>query len=83
MGHRTRNCINTWQLCGNSANYVCRKAKEAVRLLLSIWSAGDRVSGLAAFKKQYPDAAAFIIGGNGIPLEEFFRANPQELLFKV
>ena len=41
-----------------------------------------RVSGLAAFRKQYPNADAFIIGGNGIPLEEFFRANPQELLFK-
>lgn len=42
-----------------------------------------RVSGLNAFRKQYPKAEAVMIGVNGFPLEEFFRADPQELLLKV
>lgn len=38
------------------------------------------VPGLVEFKKQHPKARAVIVGSGGIPLEEFFLADPAELL---
>ena len=38
----------------------------------------DKLSGLAAFKKKYPNSSAQIIGSTGIPLEDFFE-NPRNL----
>jgi predicted AAA+ superfamily ATPase len=35
-----------------------------------------KISGLAAFKKKYPQATPFLIGSGGTPLEEFFQ-NPK------
>lgn len=31
-----------------------------------------RSSGLARFKQRYPEAKTLLVGGQGIPLEEFF-----------
>lgn len=38
----------------------------------------DKLSGLAAFKKKYPNSSAQFIGSTGIPLEDFFE-NPRNL----
>lgn len=74
--------ITYWRKGKAEVDFVLNAGERVVALEVKSGRQG-RVSGLAAFRKQYPEAAAFIIGGNGIPLEEFFRANPQELLFKV
>ena len=39
-----------------------------------------KVSGLQAFKDGYKKSRVMIIGGNGIPLEEFFTTPPEKLL---
>lgn len=38
-----------------------------------------KAHGLRAFLQRYPDASVQTIGGNGIPLEEFFLNEPAEL----
>lgn len=39
-----------------------------------------RAFGLAAFLKKYPRARPLLVGGNGLPLETFFGADPCDLL---
>jgi len=81
--------LNT--LAGTSATLTYwRKGRDEVDFVVS---AGDRniaievksgktgrVSGLAAFHKLYPSAKTLIVGGNGIPLEDFFRTHPLKIL---
>ena len=40
-----------------------------------------KVSGLDAFRKRYPDARMIVLGGNGIPLQDFF-SRPAEAWFE-
>ncbi|MBM3842856.1 MAG: ATP-binding protein [Verrucomicrobia bacterium] len=37
-----------------------------------------RLSGLAAFRARYPKAKALVLGGEGVPLEEFFQRPPPD-----
>ncbi len=37
-------------------------------------------SGLARFRGRYPEARALLVGGQGIPLEEFFSREPAAFL---
>ena len=41
-----------------------------------------KVSGLEAFRSRYPDAAAIVVGGNGIPLHDFFSTPAEAWLAK-
>jgi hypothetical protein len=36
-----------------------------------------KTAGLAAFRRKFPRARCLLVGGGGIPLEEFFPANPE------
>ena len=37
-----------------------------------------KLPGMDLFRRRYPEARGLLIGGNGIPLDEFFTASPQE-----
>ena len=37
---------------------------------------GGKAPGISAFKKRFPAAKSLLIGGGGIPLEDFFRFDP-------
>ena len=37
---------------------------------------GGKTPGLPAFRKRFPEAKALLIGGGGVPLEEFFKNPP-------
>lgn len=39
-----------------------------------------KASGLMAFRRRHPGARPLIVGSGGLPLEEFFAADPRELL---
>jgi hypothetical protein len=39
-----------------------------------------RLSGLAAFRARYPRAHALAVGGQGIPLDDFFARSPADFL---
>ena len=41
---------------------------------------GGKTGGLAAFRKRYPKAGAWLIGESGVPLAKFF-AEPAEQWF--
>ena len=60
-------------------DFVLHAGKQIVALEVKSGRPG-RISGLAAFRKQYPNAITVIIGANGIPLETLFRSEPADLL---
>lgn len=37
---------------------------------------GGKTPGLPAFRKRFPEAKSLLIGGGGVPLEEFFNNPP-------
>lgn len=39
-----------------------------------------RRAGLQAFRRRYPKAVPLVVGTGGLPLDEFFAADPQALL---
>ncbi|MBI4026388.1 MAG: hypothetical protein HY360_15490 [Verrucomicrobia bacterium] len=39
-----------------------------------------KLSGLTAFRRRYPRAEYLLVGGQGIPLEEFLSSAPQTFL---
>lgn len=73
--------VTYWRRGNDEVDYVLNAGEQLAALEIKSGRPG-RVSGLSAFRETYPDAKTFIIGANGIPLEDFFRSNPQELLLK-
>ena len=69
--------------------YYWRHRDEEVDFVLStpkkIWAIEVKSSrmknpkGLSAFCRLYPNAKPFIVGGSGMPLEDFFMAEPKNL----
>lgn len=68
--------------------YYWRQRNEEVDFILatpqSLWAIEVKSSrmknpkGLKKFMELFPKAKPFIIGGNGIPLEDFFMSNPAD-----
>jgi len=71
--------ISYWRKGDAEVDYVLSSGTRITALEIKSGRTGPH-AGLAAFKKQYPEARALIIGENGIPLEEFFTANPISLI---
>ena len=40
---------------------------------------GKNPKGVAEFCREYPDAKPLVIGSQGVPLDEYFRTNPEEI----
>jgi len=72
--------ITYWRKGQQEVDFVVSAGEQNIGIEVKSGREG-RVSGLTAFKKQYPESQALIIGGNGIPLEDFFRSCPRALLF--
>lgn len=73
--------ITYWRKGNDEVDFVLNAGEQVIALEVKSGRPG-RVSGLDAFRKQYPKAEAVIIGANGISLEEFFNSDPQQLLLK-
>lgn len=71
--------VHYWRDGPSEVDYVVKTPRHLWALEVKSGRAG-RVSGLAAFQRKNPHARALIIGGGGIPLEEFFATPPSTLL---
>jgi predicted AAA+ superfamily ATPase len=74
-----RHEITYWRYRGDEVDYVVR-TPEAVWAIEVKSGRPGATSGLDAFRRRQPKARALIVGSGGIPLEEFFRVDPRELL---
>lgn len=60
-----------WNVGAKEVDYVLRKGDRLAALEVKS-STADRLSGLKAFKTKCPSAKTYLIGGQGMPLGEFF-----------
>lgn len=68
-----------WNVGAKEVDYVLRKG-EALSALEVKTADADSVSGMREFKARYPRAKVHLIGGQGFPLDEFFRRSAAEFL---
>jgi len=72
--------ITYWRKRSAEVDFVLQSGTDVVALEIKSGRAG-KVSGLHAFKGEYKNSRAMVIGGNGIPLGEFLSTPPDKLLF--
>lgn len=78
--HSPGMAVTYWRKGNLEVDFVVESGDRILALEVKSGRTG-RVSGLAAFKKLYPESRAVIIGRDGIPLEEFFAGDPGDVLF--
>ncbi len=71
--------ITYWRKGNDEVDFILNAGDQVLALEVKSGRPGS-VSGLDAFREEYPKAEAVIVGANGIPLEDFFSADPQQLL---
>jgi len=76
--HPAEYAITYWREGIHEVDYIVSTGRSV--WALEVKSGRSRSStGLERFKNRYPRAKTLLIGGQGIPLSEFFAANPNEL----
>lgn len=77
--HAPNISVTYWRKGNLEVDFVVESGDQTLAIEVKSGRAG-KVPGLAAFKKLYPHSRAVIIGGSGIPLEEFFADNGMDLV---
>ena len=68
--------ITYWRYRNHEVDYVVR-AGEALWAIEVKSGRPGAASGLGAFRREYPQARAMVVGSGGLALEEFFAENPR------
>ena len=71
--------ITYWREGHYEVDYVVARGAD-IRAIEVKSGASKNLPGLARFQSQYPEAKSLIIGGSGIPLEEFFSQDTAQWL---
>jgi uncharacterized protein len=71
--------VTYWRERDREVDFVVSRGRETWTLEVKSGRSG-KVSGLATFRGRYPQARALLIGGPGVPLEEFFSLEPSVFL---
>lgn len=71
--------VTYWRDGADEVDFVVTGERRTWALEVKSGRAG-RLSGLAAFQRRYPKAGHLLVGGTGIPLEEFFASDPRRIL---
>lgn len=71
--------VGYWRERNDEVDFVVRVGGKRIGLEVKSGRPG-RLGGLTAFRKRFPAARTLVVGAGGIPLEEFFSAEPASLL---
>ena len=63
--------VGYWRANGDEVDFVVSRGARSWALEVKS-GRGGKAGGIAAFRKRYPEAGAWLIGESGVPLEEFF-----------
>jgi hypothetical protein len=74
-----RYAVGYWRERNDEVDYVVAAGRSRVGIEVKSGRPG-RLAGLAAFRRRFPTARVVLVGRDGIPLEEAFRADPRALL---
>ena len=69
--------VSYWRRGKQELDFVVSHGEQSWALEVKSGRAG-KLPGAAGFKRLYPDAPIWLVGGGGIPLETFFERPPQE-----
>lgn len=69
-----------WREVSKEVDFVLRSGEKVLALEVKAGNRRTTLPGMAEFDKAFGPARKLLVGGGGIPLEEFFRI-PQESLF--
>jgi len=71
--------VTYWREGNMEVDFVVTQGHEVWALEVKSGRPG-RLSGLAAFRARYPRSSALLVGGDGIPLNDFFARSPSDFL---
>jgi hypothetical protein len=65
-----------WRRRDQEVDFVITKGSRICAIEVKSGRSG-KISGMEAFHAGYPSARRIVVGGNGIPLDEFFSVSPE------
>jgi predicted AAA+ superfamily ATPase len=68
--------LTYWREGGHEVDFVVVRGRDVWAIEVKSGRSG-KTAGLSRFRQRYPEARALLVGGSGIPLEEFFSRDPQ------
>ena len=68
-----------WNIGCKEVDYVLRRDGQIAALEVKSADA-DSVSGMHEFRRKYPNAKTYLIGGQGMPIESTFAMSAADLL---
>jgi predicted AAA+ superfamily ATPase len=71
--------LHYWRENNYEVDFVLANRESIVALEVKS-GVKQRISGLSEFKKRFPEAKIYLIGDEGIPIENFLRTKPSEFL---
>jgi len=69
-----------WREVSKEVDFVLRRADKVLALEVKAGNRRTSLPGIAAFDKTFGPAKKLLVGGGGIPFEEFLRISPAALL---
>jgi uncharacterized protein len=63
--------ITYWREGDHEVDFVVARGRDIWAIEVKSGRSG-KAAGLTRFRNRYPEAQALLVGGQGIPLEEFF-----------
>ena len=71
--------ITYWRKGNDEVDFVVARGRDIWGIEVKSGRSG-KAAGLTRFRNRYPDARALLVGGQGIPLAEFFSRDAREWL---
>ena len=68
-----------WNVGAKEVDYVLRKGERLAAIEVKSTDAIS-ISGMKEFCAKYPRAKSYMVGGQGMPLEQFFAARAMDFL---
>ena len=70
--------LHYWRESNYEIDFVLATRDSAVALEVNS-GVKQRISGLGELKKRFPDTKIYLVGDDGISIEEFLKINPNSL----
>lgn len=72
--------IQYWRERDREVDFVVRAGRETLAIEVTSGSSPQGRSGLAAFRSRFPRSRFLVVGGDGMPLEDFLTTDPRTLV---
>jgi predicted AAA+ superfamily ATPase len=71
--------VTYWRQASHEVDFVVTAGSNSWAIEVKSGRAG-KTGGIQAYRRRHPEARPLVVGGGGLPLDEFFLSSPEELL---